>query len=653
MGLFFRRSARLGPFRLNFSKSGIGASVGVKGARVTMTPRGTTYVTVGSHGFYYRETVSNRSGTPARPLAQGYVPPPPPASGTDAIPTASASELVESSSERLIQQLNERARMSNPAWLLYVAAVAIAVVGLSAFPSPPPAPSLPSLPDVTSPFSSERAASTVDEYSALTARYGEPDSILIGADGPVPIGTAHYNAVKVDVVFVPVGCISAYQEVVKRFEERFRYTGGKGKKGPIKPCVGRPNAGWVTIKYLNAAENFDVSADFARSRLDKITARRASPPTVEIRGTEAIRSKLRAGMQSDSTSRAAFAAIKHDFEQRVRAAEVEEREVLYEEVALALGALGIFVGGIQVHRKNTELRLTRLVYELGESETQRFSIVQQSMAHLAKSHRVWRVVGNSSTSDWKRNAGATSLVRREAISVCRASPPRVETNCSLPTLDMGHMKLFFLPDVILCWQSGTFGSIAYQDFRVAPSVTRFIEDGLVPADATVVDRTWRYVNKSGGPDRRFNNNAQLPIAQYGVLTLTSSRGLNIHLNTSSAQASLAAANCWRNLYGRAERAQQQPPPQQPPPRQYPPPADHFKTETPSGPRAEAFNMLGLKADASASDVSAAYRRLAQQYHPDKVAGLAPEFQTLADKRMKEINAAYELLKGRGSPSPTA
>jgi curved DNA-binding protein CbpA len=38
------------------------------------------------------------------------------------------------------------------------------------------------------------------------------------------------------------------------------------------------------------------------------------------------------------------------------------------------------------------------------------------------------------------------------------------------------------------------------------------------------------------------------------------------------------------------------------------------------------------------------------YHPDKVAGLAPEFQVLAEKRMKEINAAYELLKERGNPT---
>jgi DnaJ-class molecular chaperone len=73
-------------------------------------------------------------------------------------------------------------------------------------------------------------------------------------------------------------------------------------------------------------------------------------------------------------------------------------------------------------------------------------------------------------------------------------------------------------------------------------------------------------------------------------------------------------------------------------------------EMPSGPAAQAFKMLGLSASATPAEISAAYRQLAQMYHPDKVAGLAPEFQVLAEKRMKEINAAYELLKERGNPT---
>jgi hypothetical protein len=56
---------------------------------------------------------------------------------------------------------------------------------------------------------------------------------------------------------------------------------------------------------------------------------------------------------------------------------------------------------------------------------------------------------------------------------------------------MGYAKLFFLPDVILYWEGGVFGSIAYHDLRIDHSFTRFIEDGSVPADATIVDRTTR------------------------------------------------------------------------------------------------------------------------------------------------------------------
>ena len=70
----------------------------------------------------------------------------------------------------------------------------------------------------------------------------------------------------------------------------------------------------------------------------------------------------------------------------------------------------------------------------------------------------------------------------------------------------------------------------------------------------------------------------------------------------------------------------------------------------SSPRAatprQAWQILGVARDASAEEVHAAYRHLAQQYHPDKVAHLAPEFQELAERRMREINSAYEQMQNR-------
>ncbi len=50
MGFFFRRSAGFGPFRLNFSKSGVGWSVGGRGFRTGRSATGRKYSTFGIPG---------------------------------------------------------------------------------------------------------------------------------------------------------------------------------------------------------------------------------------------------------------------------------------------------------------------------------------------------------------------------------------------------------------------------------------------------------------------------------------------------------------------------------------------------------------------------------------------------------------------------
>ena len=50
-------------------------------------------------------------------------------------------------------------------------------------------------------------------------------------------------------------------------------------------------------------------------------------------------------------------------------------------------------------------------------------------------------------------------------------------------------------------------------------------------------QTWRFVNKNGGPDRRFNNNIQLPIVLYGQL-MVQSNGFQALVFTSAMLAAL-------------------------------------------------------------------------------------------------------------------
>jgi DnaJ-domain-containing protein 1 len=60
-----------------------------------------------------------------------------------------------------------------------------------------------------------------------------------------------------------------------------------------------------------------------------------------------------------------------------------------------------------------------------------------------------------------------------------------------------------------------------------------------------------------------------------------------------------------------------------------------------------YEVLEVDPEASPAQIRAAYQRLVRQYHPDRTAQLAPELQELAEKRTKEINAAYQTLRSWG------
>ena len=56
----------------------------------------------------------------------------------------------------------------------------------------------------------------------------------------------------------------------------------------------------------------------------------------------------------------------------------------------------------------------------------------------------------------------------------------------------------------------------------------------------------------------------------------------------------------------------------------------------------------LDVDPSADDetIRRAWQRLVSQYHPDKLEGAAPELRAQADKKLREINRAYDLIQQR-------
>ena len=210
------------------------------------------------------------------------------------------------------------------------------------------------------------------------------------------------------------------------------------------------------------------------------------------------------------------------------------------------------------------------------------------------------------------------------------------------------MQLFFLPDQVFVFENGKYGAVNFDSLQIYATPTRFIEGEGVPSDAEIVDHTWLYPRKDGGPDMRFSNNRQIPIAQYGYIELSSQTGLNLQFHVSSllntqlfsqvlldyiryCRSPNAEAYSSKSFSDTNYQYQNQNKKR---------PAKNPTTKMKNSP----YTILKISSNASWEEISAAYRKMVQMYHPDKVASLAPEYKEIAEKRMRSINAAYEQLE---------
>ncbi len=313
-------------------------------------------------------------------------------------------------------------------------------------------------------------------------------------------------------------------------------------------------------------------------------------------------------------------------------------------VTAGIWFLGVWVAWV-TNQQEKLARTTTLQYKLDEESNNKFIDIQNAFESLAKSASIWRVISRMPTWDWKRNAGATSLINRKRIRAGYMQPPFIQTRIKIYGLSLDSIQLYFLPDQVLIRQNGKYGAINYPSLNINVSPTRFIEEEGVPRDSQIIDSTWRYVRKDGGPDGRFRDNRQIPIAQYGYVELSSQTGLDLHFHisnlayaqqfaqtlldyvrysqTPNASSSNSKSSGKSNYQGQAKK-------------------DEHKESAPK--EENAYTLLNVPKDASWEDISTAYKKMAQMYHPDKVAGLAPEYREIAEKRMKIINAAYEQLK---------
>jgi hypothetical protein len=297
----------------------------------------------------------------------------------------------------------------------------------------------------------------------------------------------------------------------------------------------------------------------------------------------------------------------------------------------------------------------RLSYKgkLDEEVASRFSSVREALEGLASSDGIWRLPGPAKLP--KAGEVAPSP-ERDAARVGLLATPGIRADVPIWGIEAGDESIFFFPEGALTYSDDRYDPLPYNSLKVAFSSGRFFEEEDLPDDAEVVEHTWRFSRADGSPDPRYKkDNVQIPIILYGLLEISTPTGPNVRLEVSDR---LTAARFARTFGAEV-------PTEEPKEKNVGSGEEHSRADKDSGrsssKRGEgerrstvmperhdslvaARRALGVAKGASPEEVSAAYRKLARTYHPDKVAVLEPEVREYSEQRMKEINAAYAELK---------
>jgi hypothetical protein len=210
-----------------------------------------------------------------------------------------------------------------------------------------------------------------------------------------------------------------------------------------------------------------------------------------------------------------------------------------------MAAFGAVAAGLwwMASAKDALRKTTVILYDLEPDVESAYQQLHDGFAQLQSSARAWHIEARGDVRDAKYHAGAGEVVKRKPISLQRGAPPFVKSNVEIPLIPVGKQTLALMPDRLLVFEPAGVGAVGYKDLSLAQTDSKFIEDESVPKDATVVGKTWRYVNKKGGPDKRFKDNRELPICAYDEVRFSSPQGLNelIQLSCRGSGAALSAA----------------------------------------------------------------------------------------------------------------
>ena len=186
-------------------------------------------------------------------------------------------------------------------------------------------------------------------------------------------------------------------------------------------------------------------------------------------------------------------------------------------------------------------------FEANATAQQAFSAMIRAFDALRMCHKIWDITADRDTNRILERTFASRTVARFPVSFEFSSADLIQfSGRAMHFSNVNGEDILIYPGVaVLPRPDGLFALIDIRELDIDFTSVNFVEDEEVPSDTKIVGHTWAKTNKDGTPDRRFRDNFQIPVVEYGRLTFSSPSGVTEEYQVSNPNPALAFAEAVR------------------------------------------------------------------------------------------------------------
>lgn len=179
--------------------------------------------------------------------------------------------------------------------------------------------------------------------------------------------------------------------------------------------------------------------------------------------------------------------------------------------------------------------------------------MKDGFAALCGCGAIWDVKSHQATDKFHEPTVASTKVERQRVKFNLASCDLIQWEQKVPHLQNAKGGDIYLYPGFILYRAAreAFSVIEYHDLSIVVVLQAFHEEDGVPSDSAVIGKTWAKSNKDGTRDKRFVDNYEIPITQYGRVIFKSQTGLweEFHVsNPKRLENFLTALSAFGNSY---------------------------------------------------------------------------------------------------------